>query len=867
LLQLDGGGQGGSALTIGGTLTNSSTIGTVSIGNTGLTSADTVTVKGTGGLSNSGTIDIEGSASAQATLDVADAAAGFGTAGVESGTVFLENDALLEFKSGQITTVNGTLQLDGANARVADAGATSSNSALAGLTSISGNFSLQNGAKVTTTGNLTVNFGATLEVDVTDGSGGSRLTIGGSLTNNTESNVSIGNTGLTSADTLTVKGTGGVTNETFDGLGNIHIVGSLTTQATLNIANAAAGFGTAGVVNWNVTLENDALLEFQSGQITTLEDGTLALDGAKARVADASATGSNSALTGLTNISSNFYLENGAKVATTGNLSISGSVQLDGINSGGPGGSSLTIGGSLSNSGSVSIGNTGTTSADTLTVSGTGGLSNANTIDIEGNTTAQATLNVADAAAGFGTAGVERGTVFLENDALLEFKSGQITTVDGTLWLDGASSRVADSGKTGSNSALTGLTSVAGNFYLENGAKVATTGNLSVTAGTIEVDGNNTGGGSRLTIGGNLTNSSTSGNGVAVGWTGLTSADSLTVNGKAGLSNTGQIKIFGNVTTQATLNVANGAAGFGTEGVETGTVFLQNDALLEFNSGQITSVDGTLRLDGASSRVADAGETGSNSALTGLTSVSGAFYLQNGAKVATTGNLSTTGSATVELDGPNTGGIGGGGTSLTIGGTLTNGSTNGSGISIGNNLIGSADIVTVKGAGGLSNTGNINIQGSGGATAQLVVTNTATNSGSGTITIGDGDLTAAALKSDSGTIIIGTDGSPSGDLTATDVDITGGTLEGFGTVTGALHDTGGTVVGGNLNSTTGTLTVNGAYFQSGAGILQTDINTGSSGISVTGSLGTPEAAGSVNLAGGTLLIDGETSLVLGTLYR
>ena len=59
-------------------------------------------------------------------------------------------------------------------------------------------------------------------------------------------------------------------------------------------------------------------------------------------------------------------------------------------------------------------------------------------------------------------------------------------------------------------------------------------------------------------------------------------------------------------------------------------------------------------LNGASARVADAGATGSNSALTGLTSVSGNFCLENGAKVATTGNLSITGNAIVRLDGPRT---------------------------------------------------------------------------------------------------------------------------------------------------------------------------------------------------------------------
>ena len=93
-----------------GSLTNSSTNSNgVDVGNTGITSADTLTVNGAGGLSNTGEINIEGSATVQATLNVADAAAGFGTAGVETGTVFLENDALLEFKSGQITTINGEL--------------------------------------------------------------------------------------------------------------------------------------------------------------------------------------------------------------------------------------------------------------------------------------------------------------------------------------------------------------------------------------------------------------------------------------------------------------------------------------------------------------------------------------------------------------------------------------------------------------------------------------------------------------------------------------------------------------------------------------------------------------------------------------
>ena len=145
------------------------------------------------------------------------------------------------------------------------------------------------------------------------------------------------------------------------------------------------------------------------------------------------------------------------------------------------------------------------------------------------------------------------------------------------------------------------------------------------------------------------------------------------------------------------------------------------------------------------------------------------------------------------------------------------------------------------------------------------MTNTATSSG--TIDIDAfGELKAATVDVTGGSVVI----NASGDLTATTTNVTGGTVEGVGTVTGTLNDTGGTVVGGTLNSTTGTLNVDGAYEQSGSGVLQTDINTGdsqqSSIIAVTGTPGTPGTAGSVNLEGGTLLIDAETSLALNTPY-
>ena len=72
--------------------------------------------------------------------------------------------------------------------------------------------------------------------------------------------------------------------------------------------------------------------------------------------------------------------------------------------------------------------------------------------------------------------------------------------------------------------------------------------------------------------------------------------------------------------------------------METGTVFLQNDALLEFMSGQIATVDGAaVARRRQFARRGRAARSAANSALTGLTTVSGIFYLENGAKVSPTG--------------------------------------------------------------------------------------------------------------------------------------------------------------------------------------------------------------------------------------
>ena len=241
----------------------------------------------------------------------------------------------------------------------------------------------------------------------------------------------------------------------------------------------------------------------------------------------------------------------------------------------------------------------------------------------------------------------------------------------------------------------TGSAAVAGDFLLSSGGSASINGGLSITGnGEVWVDSpfNNGGGGSNLAIGGTLANSSSNGNALYIGATNIGTGDTVTA---AGLVNTGAIQIVGNGTIQSTLDITSGAANFGTLGVETGSVSLTGDALLEFASGQIGTIVGALDLDGANARVADAGTLATNSALTGLGMITGSFQLAGGASVTTTGSLSITGNGEVWVDSPFFNG--GGGSSLTVGGTLTNSSSNGNALYIGATNISTGDTVTATG--------------------------------------------------------------------------------------------------------------------------------------------------------------------------
>ena len=263
----------------------------------------------------------------------------------------------------------------------------------------------------------------------------------------------------------------------------------------------------------------------------------------------------------------------------------------------------------------------------------------------------------------------------------MEFASGQLDSIasGAQLRLNGPNTFVADAGATGSNSALTGLDNVMGELDLENGAAVAVGGDL-VDDGGIFIDTNGNEGASHLTVAGTLTNSGR----LQIGNGGLSADDSVTA---AAVDNSGQIQLFGNTATghRATLDIA-GAAGFGIAGTVTGHVQLFDDALVEFASGQLDAIasGGQLQLNGPNTFVADAGATGSNSALTGLDSVVGELDLDSGAVVAVNGDLVDDGGIFIDTNGNE------GASHLTVAGTLTNSGR----LQVGNGGLSADDSVT-----------------------------------------------------------------------------------------------------------------------------------------------------------------------------
>jgi hypothetical protein len=416
----------------------------------------------------------------------------------------------------------------------------------------------------------------------------------------------------------------------------------------LNITGAA-GFGAAGTLTGNVSLSGDSAIEFASGQIARIAaQSSLTLSGNSAFIEDSSALASDSALKGLANVAGTLEIDSNVSLTTTGALLDTGTVNL--VSAFGTGGLTLTLGGALSIGGALSLGNT-TLSSSTKVITTTLNLAGAfPTINLTGAGTNQALIDVTGGVAGFGVGGVLTGTVTLVGNTAIEFKSGSIGSIAGTLTLNGLNNGITgnnalieDSTALGSNSALN-FASVSGGLSILNGESVSvikTTANPTGSAnnsGSIAVDSSGGHGSSSLTIAGRLTNLGT----FVVGNPSLTSKVQATVGA---LANVGTVTVAGATSTsnQALIDVT-GAAGFGTAGIVSGSVSLSGDSAIEFASGEITSVGlgALLHLNGSNAFIEDSTALNSNSALQGLSNVVGTFSLDTVARCRRPARSSTT---------------------------------------------------------------------------------------------------------------------------------------------------------------------------------------------------------------------------------
>ena len=184
-----------------------------------------------------------------------------------------------------------------------------------------------------------------------------------------------------------------------------------------------------------------------------------------------------------------------------------------------------------------------------------------------------------------------------------------------------------------SNAGTIAQLNVAGSLDFNDGA-LTVTGGLANT-GTIFLDQYYQQGGSDLTVGGAIVNSNT----IQIG----SNNYSLTANDEikaASVDNTGgTINIYGSATNTAELDITGVASFSPTAGVLAGSVNVNGygsivSKVVFEGGGEITTIaaNSELSLGGALSSVQDGTNGANNSALTGLTTITGGLYLYNGGR-------------------------------------------------------------------------------------------------------------------------------------------------------------------------------------------------------------------------------------------
>ncbi len=317
--------EGGSSLTIKGTLTNTNI---VQIGSTSLTAATTVTL---GGFSNSASTDsftLDGSASHAADL------------AFSGGTGFTSNGWTFELTYASPLTLSASF-------------------------TNSGTFGLHNDTAVTVDGGL-ANSG-TLDVDNVTGfeyaEGGSSLTITGTLANT--GTVQVGSTALTSPTTVTL---GGLSNSA--STDSFSLTGSASHGADLAFSGGTGFTSNGGTFELTYASPLTLSASFtNSGTFGMHNDTAVTVDGGFA----------NSGTLNVDNVTGFEYAEGGSSLTITGTLANTGTVQVGSTALTSP--TTVTLGG-LTNASTDSFAANGSSATNAVTVTVDGLVSNAGTLNV-----------------------------------------------------------------------------------------------------------------------------------------------------------------------------------------------------------------------------------------------------------------------------------------------------------------------------------------------------------------------------------------------------------------------------------------------------------------------------------------------------
>jgi len=452
------------------------------------------------------------------------------------------------------------------------------------------------------------------------------------------------------------------------------------------------------------------------------------------------------------------------------------------------------------------------------------------------------------------------------NGGGLQWAAGNTTDISGRLNAIGAGGGTIDT----NGNDVTFASALSGGAITKQGAgtlvlSVANSqSGLTVAAGTLQISGAGTLGSAAGAV-------TVSGGTLDLGGTTQTQDGGLTLTG-------GTIK-------NGTLSSS------GTFGVQSGTV----SAVLAGAGALDKTGAGTVTLTGANTYtgITDIhggtlaiGAGGSLAGLVRLDTAGASFDISAGKQtikglLGVGGTSVALGASTLTIDTPNSGGFQGvltgtGGIVVKGGGTLT---LNGVSTYSGTTTI--ADGLVAVGAGGsIASSGGLrlttaaagyeafstqsvqNLAGVAGSTLTVTGGNTLTlddgrsttfagslggsgglvKDGVGTLTLtGDSSAFTGSTTIDAGAVALGTSAEPDASLGG-DVMVAGGTLKGFGTIGGALSNTGGVVAVGRL----GTLTVGGDFTQGSAGTLSIEIS--------------PTAASRLSI-GGAASLDGKLALI------